>query len=339
MSNTPPGIKGAAGRVSPAAPVASGVPGVPGVKGSPDTAPGPVPVDDLLEHHGNRPETLRARCRHSPRSQPPGGAVIHVGPTRRERRPPAGRAGQSFAFFSADGKSFRPVTLPALPGRMTQVQVVADGESFAIAATTETGISSAGQERVWQSTDGATWTPTATPPADQAYPSAVGFLAGRLTMVSGVHRQRADIGHIRQRRLVRGSSLAPLAGPMPPGFLTQALSAAIGPFGVAIVATQVNDPQSGRGPRQGCGCPAQAESPGQSGRCNVVKSGPQHLGRRQREPGAQHGGYRQPIRRHCPVRASRYLQGGARDGPGRYGPLTTPPRGGGIVASRGTERV
>jgi hypothetical protein len=86
--------------------------------------------------------------------------------------------GTPFAYYSADGTTFTPVTLPTPIEAAGQVTVAADGGGFTLAASGSTG-----PGYVLRSTDGTTWSAVGAPPGS-SYPAAVGDLAGQVAMVS-----------------------------------------------------------------------------------------------------------------------------------------------------------
>ena len=145
--------------------------------------------------------------------------------------------GQPFVFFSPDGKNFQAVTLPNAPGQASQLQVVAGTGDFAVAADANETTASSGQELLWQSSDGVTWAPTAAPPSDQqAGTQIVGYLGVHLTMVADNDAGPAVATLVGDQW--SEASLDQVLGPIPANDTVQADSAAIGPFGIALVASE-----------------------------------------------------------------------------------------------------
>ncbi len=142
---------------------------------------------------------------------------------------------EPFVFFSPDGKTFQSVALPNAPSQATQVLLAADADSFAIAATsTAAQPGTAGQELLWQSGDGTTWAATGAAPADQAGPSAVGYLGGNLTLVSGYAASGRPTVATLDGSQWSESSLGSVLG-LTASQSAQPSIAAIGPFGIAVV--------------------------------------------------------------------------------------------------------
>jgi hypothetical protein len=144
-------------------------------------------------------------------------------------------AGAPFVFFSTDGSSLRPVTLANPSANIDGIQVAAGTNEFAIEAQVSATDKGSSEAQVWTSADGATWTATPAPPADQSSPSAVGFLDGRLTLVSGTAPVVATFDGARWSEM----SLASVLGALPSGTTATGTTAAIGPFGIAMVVLEV----------------------------------------------------------------------------------------------------
>ena len=154
--------------------------------------------------------------------------------------------GEPFVFFSADGTPFRPVTLPTPPSHTGSVLVTADADHFAIAATS-TGVRPAGAEQIWQSPDGITWAPTPAPPADQSSPTAVGYLNGRLTLVSGYSATGPTVATLGDGGWTE-AQLSKVMAALPAGSQVYGVGAAIGPFGIAVAVSITSDSTAPLGP-------------------------------------------------------------------------------------------
>jgi len=85
--------------------------------------------------------------------------------------------GAPFAYYSANGATFTPVTLPAPAEAAGQITVVADGDGFTVAAS-----GSSGPGYVLRSSDGTRWSAVGAPPGSSSA-AAVGELAGQVAMV------------------------------------------------------------------------------------------------------------------------------------------------------------
>jgi len=152
--------------------------------------------------------------------------------------------GEPFVFFSPNGKNFQAVTLPNAPAQSQQVEMAADADNFVIAANSTPSMSGTGQgqELLWQSTDGTTWTPTAAAPGDETGLDAVGYVAGRLTTVSDT--QNGPTVATLDGSQWSEASLDQVVGTVPAGDVVRGDNAAIGPFGIAVVADIAPNPTS-----------------------------------------------------------------------------------------------
>ncbi len=224
MTDSPPGRKGPSTTVAPVGPFASGGSSTPGPV--PDTTcwstaaatspkSGPTAVIPALADHAILRSFTWAQLGVS-------GDLLQAA------------QGQPFVFFSADGKTFHSVAIADLPRQTFLVQVATSDDSFVLAANSTQSVPGVGQEFLWQSADGVSWAATPAPPADQAGPSAVGYLAGRLTLVSGDTLTGPSIATLGPGGWSE-SSLTSLVGPTSAGAEVSAVSGAVGPFGVAVV--------------------------------------------------------------------------------------------------------
>ncbi|MGH9124508.1 MAG: hypothetical protein ACRDZ8_07255 [Acidimicrobiales bacterium] len=159
--------------------------------------------------------------------------------------------GQPFVFFTSNGSPLQPVSLPDMVANPQGIQLAAGPTQFAFAAQTTSASGQPASEDFWTSSNGTAWTEAPVAPADQASPSAIGYLNGALTTISSSApvpgTQAGGTPTVATLSPTGWSevSLASVLGPTD-GKTVSSTEAAIGPFG--IVATEVEFPGTNSSP-------------------------------------------------------------------------------------------
>jgi len=160
--------------------------------------------------------------------------------------------GEPSVFFSTDGTTFHAVSLPdatALAGQYQQFQLAATSNGFAIGVNVTGTGPGVGQDLFWQSPDGTTWTEAPAAAANVAGLDAMGYLNGRLTVVS--ESANSDDGpsvDTLSGTTWTDAPLSPLVNP-PSGTTVQTMTAGIGPFGIAVAVGIVPSSAADGGPQ------------------------------------------------------------------------------------------